>query len=354
LGAGSALASAGGRAAQALEATGYAKTAQAVCGLGTAAQLAQPYFAYQQISAVASGLYGAAQAAGEGDCATAVEQAAGVGFNAIGLLGTLQQTAQIAQSWAQGRLWLSCFAAGTPLLTPEGSQAIEDFRVGDLVLARPEGDPAAAAEAKVVEEVFSRTGRVLALHVGGQVIKTTAEHPFWVQGKGWLAGGALQAGDLLSSADGQWVAVEALRDTAEYATVYNLRVGEYHTYFVGSGEWRFSVWAHNACVYQAPDPTSGEVKYVGVANRGLNKTLNQRLKAAEGLTGFKARVIQGTENLTAQEAEAVEQALIKYHGRQGVDPGGTLLNKSPGVNVNPRNTALGNKLLKKIEYPGFE
>jgi filamentous hemagglutinin len=30
------------------------------------------------------------------------------------------------------------------------------------------------------------------------------------------------------------------------ATVYNLRVAEYHTYFVGSLEWGFSVWAHNA------------------------------------------------------------------------------------------------------------
>ena len=29
-------------------------------------------------------------------------------------------------------------------------------------------------------------------------------------------------------------------------TVYNLRIEEYHTYFVGSAEWGFSVWAHNA------------------------------------------------------------------------------------------------------------
>lgn len=45
--------------------------------------------------------------------------------------------------------------------------------------------------------------------------------------------------------DGQWVAVEAVTDLNEVATVYNLRVSEYHTYFVGSREWGFSVWAHN-------------------------------------------------------------------------------------------------------------
>ncbi len=30
-----------------------------------------------------------------------------------------------------------------------------------------------------------------------------------------------------------------------YQTLYNLKVSEYHTYFVGSEEWGFSVWSHN-------------------------------------------------------------------------------------------------------------
>ena len=34
-----------------------------------------------------------------------------------------------------------CFAAGTPLLAPEGPKYIEDFRVGDLILSRDENDP---------------------------------------------------------------------------------------------------------------------------------------------------------------------------------------------------------------------
>ena len=31
----------------------------------------------------------------------------------------------------------------------------------------------------------------------------------------------------------------------EEAVVYNLHVGDYHTYFVGTREWSFSAWAHN-------------------------------------------------------------------------------------------------------------
>jgi hypothetical protein len=42
------------------------------------------------------------------------------------------------------------------------------------------------------------------------------------------------------------VAVESVRDAGEVCTVYNIRVADCHTYFVGCDEWGFSVWAHNA------------------------------------------------------------------------------------------------------------
>jgi hypothetical protein len=78
------------------------------------------------------------------------------------------------------------------------------------------------------------------------VIRTTAEHPFYVCNRGWLAAGALQVGELLLSHDGRQMAIEDLLDTGEYETVYNLRIADYHTYFVGDNGWGFSVWAHNA------------------------------------------------------------------------------------------------------------
>src|SRR5439155_1692868 len=34
-------------------------------------------------------------------------------------------------------------------------------------------------------------------------------------------------------------------DGGEVTTVYNIRIYEYHTYFVGSRSWGFSVWVHN-------------------------------------------------------------------------------------------------------------
>ena len=154
------------------------------------------------------------------------------------LVGAL--TAVLAKTQTQG-----CFGAGTPLRTPSGSKAVEEFRVGDEILTRPEHDPSAAVEVQVVEEVFIRQARVLNLHVGGHVISTTAEHPFWVKERGWLPAGLLEAGDQLATDDEQWVSVEEVYDTGEVQTVYNLRVALHHTYFVGTETGPCCIWAHN-------------------------------------------------------------------------------------------------------------
>ena len=48
--------------------------------------------------------------------------------------------------------------------------------------------------------------------------------------------------------------VEAVTLTGEQVPVYNIRVEEDHTYFIGRDEWGFSVWAHNICLYHgSPD-----------------------------------------------------------------------------------------------------
>lgn len=59
-------------------------------------------------------------------------------------------------------------------------------------------------------------------------------------------------GDLLVSHDGQVAPVEDILDTGTYETVYNFRVADHHTYFVGGEDWGFSVWAHNACLGPVP------------------------------------------------------------------------------------------------------
>jgi hypothetical protein len=139
----------------------------------------------------------------------------------------------------------ACFAAGTPLRTPDGSQLIEQIRPGDYVLCRDENDSMGPVESKLVGEIFVKQGLVLELTIGGQIIRTTAEHPFYVYGQGWTAAQELHVGVQVLCEDGTQVAIERVRDTGSWETLYNLRVADHHTYFVGSEKWGFAVWSHN-------------------------------------------------------------------------------------------------------------
>ncbi len=144
-------------------------------------------------------------------------------------------------------LQAGCFAAGTKLLTKRGWVAVEHIVEGDEVAARHESEPNGAVEWKPVEACFRRTGRILHLHgPDGELIRTTPEHPFHVEGKGWTAAGALQEGDRLETLVGDSVTLAEVFDTELWETVYNVRVADFHTYFVGDDGWGFSVWAHNA------------------------------------------------------------------------------------------------------------
>jgi RHS repeat-associated protein len=160
--------------------------------------------------------------------------------------GSFRLFAGAVSIWGLQRFLKACFVAGTPILTPTGEQTIESLRPGDLVLSRSEHDRQGVVVPRRVEEVFVREARIAILKVGGQDIGTTEEHPVWVEGKGWRMVKELQVGDRLTDHEGNSVLLEAIRATATTTRVYNVRVAEFSTYFVGSREWGFSVWAHNA------------------------------------------------------------------------------------------------------------
>jgi hypothetical protein len=119
----------------------------------------------------------------------------------------------------------------------------------------------------MVEEVFINHARLWHLHVDGQIIRTTREHPFWVRSKGWRCVDEMQAGDMLRSDNGQWVAVEDICDSGVDEKVYNVRIAEHHTYFVGDlNTWRFSAWAHNV------NRCGGEVAKDLLEQNGMHET----------------------------------------------------------------------------------
>ena len=190
---------------------------------------------------------------------------------------------------------VACFTAGTPLVVDrEGnSRPIDEIEVGDFVLARSEFDPAGPLELKRVEEKFVRTAVVMELVVHGQSIKTTAEHPFYVPAQGmFVAAGELQVGEHLVGHDGKLVQIESIGSTGEVTTVYNLRVADFHTYFVGGGLWGFDVWVHNASYKQRIDQTPTNGTWSG--RRGESTFTS----ASTEIIGVKVNYQNGYANLT--------------------------------------------------------
>jgi hypothetical protein len=76
--------------------------------------------------------------------------------------------------------------------------------------------------------------------------RATGEHPFYVKGKGWTPAASVAVGDLFRSGDDRRVRVESIVDAGE-SPVYNVRVEEHNTYFVGRPGWDFSLWVYGAC-----------------------------------------------------------------------------------------------------------
>ena len=173
-------------------------------------------------------------------------QALSRGDIANGMSSAFDSALAFGASWDALKSGFSgaCFAAGTPLLAADGCKPIEEFQVGDMLVSAPEGDADAPVELRRVQEVFKTVGRILEVRVGGRLIRTTGEHPFYVHGKGWTKAKMLSPADFLRSDDGRLTPVEGIQETGEDVPVYNLRVAEYHTYFVGDPAWGFSVWAH--------------------------------------------------------------------------------------------------------------
>jgi RHS repeat-associated protein len=314
---------------------------------------AQVYFTAEQAATFSTRVGDAWDAYERGDPEAMVRALASAGIEGAGLAHSATELFSIAkQLGREGFLnfFNSCFSAGTPLLTPTGHKPIEEFQPGDLLLSRPEHDPAAALEAKKVEAVFRRSAPILHLHVQDRVIATTGEHPFYVRDKGWTSAAELKVGDLLSTHDCQWVPVKDLFATGQLATVFNLRVADYHTYFVGGPDWRFSVWAHNTCVYASTDPNTGNVNYVGITDN-----FTARAGAHWRAKGLRIAAVPGLGSLARADARAVEQVLIEQFalGKNG----GSLLNKINAIATSNRTyssaKANGTSILHSLGLFGF-
>ena len=140
------------------------------------------------------------------------------------------------------------FVAGTLVESIDGVVPIETLTEGDLVWA-VDPETGAAGWYPITwttkhEDADLVTLSVTLLNADGEALSSTQErtvvvtitatleHPFWVEGIGWIDAGDLKTGDVLLSADGRRLVVQAAVRSSGPAMVYNFTVDALHTYTV--------------------------------------------------------------------------------------------------------------------------
>jgi len=157
-----------------------------------------------------------------------------------------------------------CFAAGTLVATEHGLRPIEEINSGDTVYAY-DHEARKWILANVIEPLtHTYSGDVITIVVGGDKIKATGNHPFWVasgdhldtrpvakdvpiheQGTTnngrWVEARDLRVGDTLLRNNEDTVNVDNIYLIKENMSVHNLEISMMHNYSVGS----IGVLVHN-------------------------------------------------------------------------------------------------------------
>ena len=138
-----------------------------------------------------------------------------------------------------------CFVAGTPVQMADGStKPIEKIKIGDAVVSRNATTGKTEPKRVVSTIVHYHISTIALTFANGEHIVTTAPHPLYVKGKGFMPAGQLAVGNAIVTRAGPPATIKRIVRTGA-KTVYNLTVAGDHTYFVGTRDG--GVWVHNAC-----------------------------------------------------------------------------------------------------------
>ncbi len=125
----------------------------------------------------------------------------------------------------------SCFKAGTPVHTLNGTRPIETIQVGDQVLTQNTASGALTYQ-PVVAVFHNRPSETLRIELSGETVVATTIHRFWKPGKGWVMARQLQPGDTLRTLGGLAQVTAVASDQVQ--PVFNLQVADGQSFFVGT------------------------------------------------------------------------------------------------------------------------
>lgn len=186
--------------------------------------------------------------------------------------------------------------------------------------------------------------KLVHITINGEEIITTDNHPFYVQGRGFIDAGSLLVRDKLIGVNGEDLIVEDyhIELTEESVSVYNFQVEDFHTYFVGE----CSAWSHNAeCIVHK----NGEIEitdWEGYPEGGPKP--DGKLKLLEGEDYTKARKAANNENASIHRNNP-ELKGMQIHEIQPVKFSGSPTNHSNKIALTRPEHAKYTRFWKQIQ-----
>ncbi|MFF8611558.1 RHS repeat-associated core domain-containing protein [Streptomyces sp. NPDC015350] len=165
------------------------------------------------------------------------------------------------------------FTSDTPVLLADGTRKpIKDVRIGDEVLATdPEtGETGPRPVTALIKGTGDKQLVDITLDTGASHSLTATDgHPFWVPALNrWVEADELTAGQWLRTSSGTWVQITAVARRTTSATVYNLTVADFHTYYALAGATPVLVHnCGNASVDDLAEAATGPYKKAKIDTR---------------------------------------------------------------------------------------
>jgi RHS repeat-associated protein len=267
-----------------------------------------------------------------GDCGNLGENLLALGGDVVGAVIPFLTGVGAAIRGTNKIPCLNSFTAETLVHTENGLKPIAEIEIGDKVLSFDEESGTTSYQLVVaVIENEQQYQLVKITLYSGKSIEATAEHPFYIKGKGWNPASSLKVGQALVLHNGTTVVVEEVDTSIRTEKVYNLTVANTHNYFVGGD----GVLVHNAKCKGTGSYTNTHLSGKKYHGKGNEKRMNQsaRRNAREYNDPVVKQEYQPAKN--SREAFKDEARRIKRDG--GID--------NPN-NYNKRNSP-GKKYLKQ-------
>lgn len=249
---------------------------------------------------------------------------------------------------SRGRAGCNSFAPSTPVLMADGTtRAISDVEVGDHVVTTDPKTGRSLAQPVLNVIVGYGAKNLVELDLDPStpgVLTATADHPIWVQDRGWVDAKDVRVGDRVRDADGTTAPVARTTNRGRLANtlVYNLTIGATHTFQVLVDN--LAILVHNSscniAAHGVPRAKGLYVihlkngkKYVGIS-KNMHTRIHRHLTSRKGALKREglgvndiARIQTHTTKMSRSNLRKMEKRVIARYG--GPTKGrGTLYNRS--------------------------